>query len=56
MDFATYPQGADSSTWLHYVIPVGDYYTGTFSHLFFVNDDDGGAKDGESVFRNVTIR
>ena len=55
-DFDTYPGDADASGWLHYVIPVGDYYTGAYTYLFFVNDDDSGAKDGESVFSNVTIR
>ena len=26
----------------HYVIPVGQFYTGTFDRLFFVNDHDVG--------------
>jgi len=40
--------------WIHYTIPVGQYYTGSFSHLFFGNDDDAD-RVGEAYFRNVTV-
>ncbi|MBN2712831.1 MAG: hypothetical protein JXR97_10435 [Planctomycetes bacterium] len=39
----------------HYVIPVGQYYTGTFSHLMFVNDHDVTSPTGDSVFSNIRI-
>ena len=34
----------------HYVIPVGQFYTGTFDRLFFVNDHDVASPNAESVF------
>ncbi|WP_395343899.1 M12 family metallo-peptidase [Ningiella sp. W23] len=37
-------------------IPIGQYYTGGFSHLYFVMDHDVTNPDGESIFRNVTVR
>lgn len=40
--------------WVHYEINVGDFYTGNFNRLFFVNDDDSGPT-GNSFFRNITI-
>ncbi len=48
-----------SSDWEHFTIDVGSYFTGTFSHLVFMNDDDGNAPsngtDGNSWFRNFKI-
>lgn len=44
-----------SGNWTHYEINVGAFYTGTFSHLFIVNDDDGGGDDGEGYWRNIVI-
>lgn len=44
-----------SGEWTHYTIEVGSFYTGTFSHLFLVNDDDGGGTDGNSTFANIVI-
>ncbi len=38
----------------HYVIPVGEYYTGSFDRLVFAMDDDAAAI-GESVFSNVRV-
>lgn len=50
-DYATYtPAG-----WVLYEIPIGQFYTGSMSHLFFINDHDEGSKDGEGSFRNVLI-
>ncbi len=40
--------------WVHYKIDVGDYYTGTFNRLFFVNDDDTD-QGAVGYFTNVTI-
>lgn len=42
------------SDWVSYSIPVGDFYTGTFSRLFFSNDNDGGSGNN-SYFRNVIV-
>ncbi len=44
-----------SGEFTHYTIDVGSFYTGTFSHLFFVNDDDGGGVDGNGSFANIII-
>ncbi|MDF3129100.1 Ig-like domain-containing protein [Kiritimatiellaeota bacterium B1221] len=37
-----------------YVIHVGEFYTGTFRYLFFVNDDDE-APTGNGTFSNIHI-
>lgn len=44
-----------SGEWMHFEIDVGSFYTGTFSHLFIMNDDDGGGTDGNGSWRNLTI-
>ena len=44
-----------SGEWMHFEIDVGSFYTGTFSHLFLVNDDDGTGDDGDGSWRNLTI-
>lgn len=41
--------------WKSYTIPVGQFYTGTFDRLFFVADHDGGARNGNSFYRNIRI-
>lgn len=41
--------------WQVYKIPIGQFYTGSFQYLFFVNDHDSGSQNGESRFRNVQI-
>ena len=38
----------------HYVVPLGEYFTGTFTRLVLVNDDDAGLLS-ESVFSNLRI-
>ena len=38
-----------------YSIPVGTFFTGTFSHLTFINDDDAGLA-GNSTYTNITLR
>ncbi|MBF0196782.1 MAG: hypothetical protein HQL32_03695 [Planctomycetes bacterium] len=37
-----------------YVIPIGAYYTGSFSHIAFINDDDYN-QNKKSIFSNITI-
>jgi len=39
----------------HYVIPVGQFYTGFTPYLFFVMDNDGGQANSESLFSNIEI-
>ncbi len=42
--------------WKHYIIPVGQYYTGPHMNLYFGNDhDDVTPPTAESYFSNVTI-
>ena len=44
-----------NAAWKHYVIPVGEFYTGNFNRLFFVADHDGYPGNGNSYFRNIKI-
>lgn len=37
-----------------YTIPVGNFYTGTFDRLVFINDNDAGSNNN-SVFTNVKV-
>ena len=39
----------------HYMIPVGQYYTGEMLYLTFVNDHDVGSPTAESVFKNIKV-
>ncbi|MBU0800228.1 MAG: hypothetical protein KKA05_04415 [Alphaproteobacteria bacterium] len=45
-----------SGDWVHVEIPVGQYFTGTFSHIHFINDDDGPGDDGDSFYNNMFLR
>lgn len=45
---------ASAGSWKTYVIPIGQLYTGTFSKLFFANDDDAN-KAANSYFRNIKV-
>ncbi|MDO7085795.1 DUF6701 domain-containing protein [Pseudocolwellia sp. AS88] len=38
----------------HYTIPVGQFYTGNFDHLFFINDDDDNPTRN-STFSNIVV-
>ena len=38
----------------HYTIPVGQFYTGDFEYLFFINDDDNNPT-GNSTFSNIVV-
>ena len=51
----TYDNYDGSGNWVHYEINVGAFYTGNFTRLFLVNDDDGGGDDGEGYWRNIVI-
>ncbi|HKL02102.1 MAG TPA: T9SS type A sorting domain-containing protein, partial [Cryomorphaceae bacterium] len=42
------------TNWTTYTIPVGDFFTGNFSKLVFVCDNDGSGSDA-SMFRNVRL-
>lgn len=44
-----------SGDWVHYEIDIGSFYTGNFSRMFILNDDDGGGDDGDGSWRNITI-
>jgi hypothetical protein len=44
-----------SSGTKHYKIKVGDYFTGSFSQMFFAGDDDSSATYGNSKFSNVEL-
>jgi len=39
----------------HYVISVGDHFTGAMQLLTFVNDHDASPKNAQSVFSNVSL-
>ena len=52
-DFDNYD--GEAGQWQHYKIRVGDYFTGDFDQLVFVNDHDVSHPDGESLFRNVRV-
>ena len=43
-----------SPGWVHYEIPIGTFYQGSFTHLFFVNDDDATAA-AEVAFANIVV-
>ena len=39
----------------HYIIPIGQYYTGSVDRVFFLNDHDIAPSDAISYFRNVRV-
>ncbi|MEP2651268.1 MAG: putative Ig domain-containing protein, partial [Paraglaciecola sp.] len=39
----------------HFVIPVGDYYTGSMTNLFFAMDHDIGSPTGNSYFSHIQV-
>ena len=39
----------------HYVIPVGQYFTGDVLYMTFANDHDVSSPAAESVFTNVKV-
>jgi len=44
-----------SGEYEHYVIPVGEFYTGDFEYFFFVADHDSQPSNGNSFFANLKI-
>ena len=50
-DYATYVSPGVT----HYTIPVGAFFTGSFSHLTFVNDHDQAGANAEGIFTNVKV-
>jgi len=50
--FDNYP---NNGQWVNYSINVGSFYTGTSDRLVFIADHDGGARNGNSLYRNVVI-
>jgi len=51
-DFRTYSGNGEPE---HFVIPIGEFFTGQNYYLFFVNDHDSGNPNGEAIFSNVRI-
>lgn len=52
--FPTY-EYSDLGNWETIEVPVGLFFTGNFSHMTFVSDDDA-APFGNSAYRNITLR
>ncbi|MES9994181.1 MAG: hypothetical protein ABW098_19695, partial [Candidatus Thiodiazotropha sp.] len=50
-DYATY--NGDGT--MHFKIPVGEHFTGTFGWLVFVNDQDISNPTAESLFSNIQV-
>ncbi len=50
-----YHNYSDIGYWVTYAIPVGQHYGGTMNRLFFLADQDAGAENGNSYFRNIKI-
>lgn len=48
-------QYSGSGAYETYQIPIGAFFTGTFSHITFINDDDSGPL-GNSSYRNLSLR
>ncbi len=48
-------QYTDIGNWQSFTIDVGSYQTGNVDWLAFVNDHDGGAKNGVSSYRNISL-
>jgi hypothetical protein len=46
-------QQEDTNNWVHFSIPVGQFYTGSSMHMIFVNDDDRDPASGTSKFKNI---
>jgi MSHA biogenesis protein MshQ len=49
-NFATYTGNGTT----HFTIPVGEFYTGNFQYLFFINDDDRRQR-ADSFFSNIVV-
>ncbi|MEZ5902633.1 MAG: type I secretion C-terminal target domain-containing protein [Alphaproteobacteria bacterium] len=51
-DFRTY---SGSGNFEHFTIDVGSYFTGAFSHLVLVSDDDNAPLDGDADWINIIL-
>ena len=45
----------DIGTWVHFSIPVGQYFTGENMHLIYANDHDAAPSNGTSWFSNIHV-
>jgi hypothetical protein len=52
-DFHDYENNDPATS--HYVIPVGQFYTGAMSHLTFTMDHDAAPSNAEAVFSNIIV-
>ncbi len=52
VDYDDYPGNGE---WKSYAIPVGQFYTGAFTKVFFMGDHDGNGLKGNAYFRNLRI-
>lgn len=52
---STFEYTGTGGAWQEIEIPVGEYFTGTFNYLNFINDDDT-VPYGNSSFRNIILR
>ena len=52
---STFNTYSGSGEYEHFVIPVGEYYTGEAEYFFFVSDHDATPQDGNSFFANLKI-
>ncbi len=50
-----FKQDITGQGWKTYQITVGDYFSGDFNYLTFVNDHDKGDKNAASKFRNLKL-
>ena len=51
----TYHGYSGNGAYQTYVIPVGQFYTGSFKHLFFAADHDKSPRNGNAWFSNVKV-
>jgi len=50
-----YDDYESSDDWKTYRIPIGQYYTGDATKIFFMGDHDSGRQNGNAFYRNVRI-
>jgi len=52
---STFNTYSGSGSYEHFVIPIGQFYTGQFPYFFFVTDHDASPQNGNSFFSNLQI-
>ena len=52
---STFNTYSGTGTYEHFVIPIGQFYTGQFPYFFFVTDHDASPQNGNSFFSNLRI-